>query len=177
MTASTPWTAAPSGWKSRRDQPAAPGARAKRTCTWVRLRHTDRGRTLCIYNAHLPGRTAALVRGQPRLAASRIVLDHIKAADPSDAIVLIGDFNAGPDAPSRQIFAEVGLRETAALAGNQAAPPTYQFYGLGMGSLDGILVGPGVGHQEACRGGRQTGWRLPLRPLRRPRRLDAAVNW
>src|SRR5581483_11238021 len=87
-------------------------------------------------------RTAAAVRGQSRLSAARIVLDHIKAGDPGDAVVLVGDFNAGSDAPSRQLFAEAGLRETTALAGQQA-PPTYQFYGLRMGSLDGILIGPG----------------------------------
>ncbi|HMF19867.1 MAG TPA: endonuclease/exonuclease/phosphatase family protein [Gemmataceae bacterium] len=124
------------------DQPAASGRWAKRTCTWVRLRQRDGGRILCVYNTHLPGRTAALVRGQSRLSAARIVLDHIKMGDPSDAVVLVADFNAGPDAPSRRLFAEIGLRETAELAGNQTAPPTYQFYGVRMGSLDGILVGP-----------------------------------
>jgi endonuclease/exonuclease/phosphatase family metal-dependent hydrolase len=125
------------------DQPAGAGQWVKRTCTWVRLRERASGRTLRVYNAHLPGRTAAAVRGQARLSASRIVLDHIKTGDPSDAVVLVGDFNAGPDAPSRRVFAEIGLRETAALAGAQAAPPTYQFYGLHLGSLDAILVGPG----------------------------------
>ena len=125
------------------DQPAGAGRWAKRTCTWVRLRRRAGGRTLCVYNTHLPGRTAALVRGQSRLSAARIVLDHIKAGDPADAVVLVGDFNAGPDAQPRRVFAEIGLRETAALAGKQAAPPTYQFYGVRMGSLDGILVGPG----------------------------------
>ncbi len=125
------------------DEPAEPGCRAKRTCTWVRLRERASGRTLCVYNAHLPGRMAAAVRGQSRLSASRIVLDCIKAAEPGEAVVLVGDFNAGPDAPSREVFAEAGLRETGELAGKKAAPPTYQFYGLKMGSLDGILVGPG----------------------------------
>jgi endonuclease/exonuclease/phosphatase family metal-dependent hydrolase len=125
------------------DQPAEPGRRAKRTCTWVRLYERASGQTLRVYNAHLPGRTAAAVRGQSRLSASRIVRDHIKAR-PGDAVVLVGDFNAGPDAPSRRVFAEAGLRETAALAGVPAAP-TYQFYGLRLGSLDGILVGPGWG--------------------------------
>src|SRR5262249_51446063 len=127
------------------DQPAGPGRWVKRTCTWVRLRERASGRTLRVYNAHLPGRTAAAVRGQSRLSASRIAPDHITAGDPSDAVVLAGDFNAGPDAPSRRVFAEGGLRETAALAGKPAAPPTYQFYGVRMGSLDGILVGPGWG--------------------------------
>src|SRR5262249_59384041 len=101
------------------------------------------GGTLGVYNAHLPGRTAAAVRGQSRLSASRIVLEHLKTGGARDTVVLAGDFNAGPDAPSRRVFAEAGLRETAGLAGKRAAPPTYQFYGLRMGSLDGILVGPG----------------------------------
>jgi endonuclease/exonuclease/phosphatase family metal-dependent hydrolase len=127
------------------DQPAGPGHRAKRTCTWVRLRERDGGRTLRVYNAHLPGRTAAAVRGQSRLSAARIVLDHLKAGDSSDAVVLVGDFNAGPNDPSRRVFAEAGLREAAALAGEPAAQLTYQFYGLHMGSLDAILVGPGWG--------------------------------
>jgi endonuclease/exonuclease/phosphatase family metal-dependent hydrolase len=125
------------------DQPADPGQRAKRTCSWLRLRERPSGRTLRVYNAHLPGRAAAAVRGQSRLSAAQIVLDHIQAGDPSDAVVLIGDFNAAPNAPSRRLFAEVGLRETSELAGKQKAPPTYQFYGVRMGSLDGILVGPG----------------------------------
>jgi endonuclease/exonuclease/phosphatase family metal-dependent hydrolase len=124
------------------DQPAGSGHWARRTCTWVRLRERKGGRTLCVYNTHLPGRTAAVVRGQSRLSAARIVVDRIKAGNPSDAIVVVADFNAAPDAPSRLLFAEAGLRETAALAGQQAAP-TYQFYGLRMGSLDGILAGPG----------------------------------
>jgi endonuclease/exonuclease/phosphatase family metal-dependent hydrolase len=127
------------------DQPAGAGRRAKRNCVWVRLREPSGGRILCVYNTHLPGRSAAVVRGQSRLSASQIVLDRIKAGDPSDGVVLMGDFNAGPDAPSRRLFADAGLRETAALAGKRAAPPTYQFYGMRMGSLDGILVGPGLG--------------------------------
>src|SRR5262249_40133097 len=73
------------------DQPAGPGEWVKRTCTWVRLRERAGGRTLRFYNAHLPGRMAALVRGQSRLSASRIVLDHIKAGDAGDRIVLVGD--------------------------------------------------------------------------------------
>jgi endonuclease/exonuclease/phosphatase family metal-dependent hydrolase len=125
------------------DQPAGPGRWVKRACTWVRLRERTSGRTLRVYNAHLPGRMAAAVRRQSRLSAAQIVLDQIKGGDPGDLIVLVGDFNAGPDAPSRRLFAEIGLRETATLAGEQAAPPTYQFYGLRVGSLDGILVGPG----------------------------------
>src|SRR5262249_38330386 len=117
----------------------------KRTCTWVRLREREGGRTLRVYNTHLPGRAAAAVRGQSRPSAARVVLDHLQAGDPGDAVVLVGDFNAGPDAPVRPLFAQGGLREAAALAGGQAAPPTYQFYGVRVGSLDGILVGPGWG--------------------------------
>lgn len=40
------------------------------------------------------------------------------------------------------MFAEAGLRETAALAG-RGAEGTYQLYGLRLRCLDGILAGPG----------------------------------
>jgi len=131
------------------DQPARPGPWAqrggtgglspwvKRICTWVRLRDRASGRTLCVYNTH------QYLTEASQLSAARIIRDHIKAGNPSDAIMLAGDFNAGPDAPSRRLFADVDLRETTALAGKQAGPPTYQLYGVGLGSLDGILVGPG----------------------------------
>jgi endonuclease/exonuclease/phosphatase family metal-dependent hydrolase len=146
LDSGTFWLAEPS------DQPARPGLRlrgdaqrestggmsprVKRICTWLRLRERASGRTLRVYNTH------QYLTERSRLPGAHIILNHMKAGDPADAIVLVGDFNAGPDAPSRRLFAEVGLRETAALAGKQAAPSTYQLYGVRLGSLDGILVGP-----------------------------------
>jgi endonuclease/exonuclease/phosphatase family metal-dependent hydrolase len=118
------------------DRPRDPGPNVKRICTWVRLCDQPSGRTLRVYNTHQYLTAAAQ---QP---ASAIILDHIKAGDPSDATLLAGDFNATPEAPSRRVFARAGLRETALLAG-RAAEGTYQFSGLRLRCLDGILVGPG----------------------------------
>ncbi|MCI0376833.1 MAG: endonuclease/exonuclease/phosphatase family protein [Gemmataceae bacterium] len=118
------------------DQPRGPGWNVKRICTWVRLRDQVSGRTLRVYNTH-----QYLTAGS-QLPAARITLDHIKAGDPSDAVVLAGDFNATPEAPSRRVFADAGLSETAALAG-KLGKRTYHFYGLPLRRLDGILVGPG----------------------------------
>jgi endonuclease/exonuclease/phosphatase family metal-dependent hydrolase len=56
-------------------------------------------------------------------------------------VVLAGDFNAVPEAGSRRLFAEAGLRETAALADRRGG--TFQFCGVCLRCLDGILVGPG----------------------------------
>jgi endonuclease/exonuclease/phosphatase family metal-dependent hydrolase len=117
------------------DQPRGPGVNVKRICTWVRLRDPASGRTLRVYNTH-----QYLTEGA-QLPAARIILDHIQAGDPSDAVVLAGDFNATPEAPSRRLFAEAGLRETAGFAGKQGG--TYQFSGVCLRCLDGILVGPG----------------------------------
>jgi endonuclease/exonuclease/phosphatase family metal-dependent hydrolase len=118
------------------DRPRGPGLNVKRICTWVRLRDQVSGRTLRVYNTH-----QYLTEGA-RLPASHIIRDRVKAGDPSDAVLLTGDFNATPEAPSRRMFAEAGLRETAALAG-RGAEGTYQLSGLRLRCLDGILVGPG----------------------------------
>jgi len=118
------------------DRPRGPGLNVKRICTWVRLRDQVSGRSLRVYNAH------QYLTERMQLPASHIILERVKAGDPSDAVLLAGDFNATPEKPSRRVFAEAGLRETAALAG-RGAEGTYQFYGLHLRCLDGILVGPG----------------------------------
>jgi endonuclease/exonuclease/phosphatase family metal-dependent hydrolase len=118
------------------DSPPGPGPNVKRICTWVRLRDRVSGRTLRVYNTH------QYLTAGAQLPASHIILDRVQAGDPSDAVLLAGDFNAPPEAPSRRAFAEAGLRETAALAG-AVAEGTYQFCGLRLRCLDGILVGPG----------------------------------
>jgi endonuclease/exonuclease/phosphatase family metal-dependent hydrolase len=118
------------------DLPRGPGLNVKRICTWVRLRDQVSGRTLRIYNTH------QYLTAGAQLPAARIILDHIQAGDPSDAILLAGDFNANPAAPSRRLFAEAGLRETAALAVRDAER-TYHLSGWRLRCLDGILVSPG----------------------------------
>ena len=74
------------------------------------------------------------------MSAVRAILDRIGAGDPSDAVLVAGDFNAGPDATSRRLFPEAGLVCGTELAGQPAGQPTYQFYGIRLGSLDGLYL-------------------------------------
>jgi endonuclease/exonuclease/phosphatase family metal-dependent hydrolase len=106
----------------------------KRICTWVRLRDRVGGRTLRVYNTHL------YLTEAPRRTAAKLILAHIAAGDRGDAVVLAGDFNASPDAPSRRLFLDAGLADSAVLAGKPAGQPTFQLYGIGLGCIDGILV-------------------------------------
>lgn len=118
------------------DQPPGPGSGVKRICTWVRLRDGASGRTLRVYNTH------QYLTARAQQSAAVTILDHIQAGDPSDAVLLGGDFNATPAAASRRLFDRAGLRETAVLA-RQDTQGTYQLCGLRLRCLDGILAGPG----------------------------------
>ncbi len=108
-----------------------------RICTWVRLRDRAAGRTFRLYNLH------SYLTEEARLGAARLVAAQIAAGDPADPVVLAGDFNAPPGEASRRAFAAAGLEDAAALAGGRPGEPTYQWYGVGLRCLDGVLVGPG----------------------------------
>jgi endonuclease/exonuclease/phosphatase family metal-dependent hydrolase len=120
------------------DQPR-PGSELdiKRICTWVRLRDRDTGQTLRVYNTHM------YLTDGPNLTAAKIILEQVASGDPADAILLTADFNAAPSAPSRQLFleAKTGLTNSAERIGKSAGLPTFQLYGIGVSSIDGILVG------------------------------------
>jgi endonuclease/exonuclease/phosphatase family metal-dependent hydrolase len=117
------------------DQPRVGSALdVKRICTWVRLRDRVSGRTLRVYNTHL------YLTEAPRLTAARLIVDHVAAGDPGDAVLLTADFNASPASPSRRLFGQVGLVDSAEAAGKPVGQPTFQLYGVGLWCLDGILV-------------------------------------
>jgi endonuclease/exonuclease/phosphatase family metal-dependent hydrolase len=108
---------------------------AKRICTWVRLRDSITGRMLRVYNAHL------YLWEAPRLTAARLILDNIAAGDRADAVVFTADFNATPSAPSRRLFIDSGLADSAGRAGAPVGKPTFHMgYGIGLWCIDGILV-------------------------------------
>ncbi|HZW31845.1 MAG TPA: endonuclease/exonuclease/phosphatase family protein, partial [Isosphaeraceae bacterium] len=109
----------------------------RRICTWVRLRDRRSGRCLRVYNTHFP--LTAVAQEQ----AARVILGRIALGDPTDAVLVAGDFNAGPGRPCRRLFDESGLQSSAVLAGESSASPTYQFYGIRLRSLDEILVDRG----------------------------------
>jgi endonuclease/exonuclease/phosphatase family metal-dependent hydrolase len=117
------------------DQPRAGSALdVKRICTWVRLRDRVSGRTVRVYNTHL------YLTEAPRLTAAKLILAHVAAGDLSDAVLLTADFNASPAVPSRRLFIEAGLADSAERAGKPAGKPTFQLYGIGLRCIDGILV-------------------------------------
>jgi endonuclease/exonuclease/phosphatase family metal-dependent hydrolase len=109
----------------------------KRICTWVRLRDRRTDRCLRLYNTHFP-----LTEGA-RLEATRILLARTALAEPTDVVLVAGDFNAGPEVPCRRLLDESGLSSSAALTGESPAAPTYQFYGIRFRNLDAILVDRG----------------------------------
>ncbi len=104
----------------------------KRICTWARLRERQSGRALRVFNVHL------YLTESARLEAVRIILARIAQGDPTDAVLVTGDFNAPPETPNRLLFANARLSSTNAATG--ASPPTYQFYGIRTRSLDDVLV-------------------------------------
>jgi endonuclease/exonuclease/phosphatase family metal-dependent hydrolase len=117
--------------------PARPGLGPKRICTWVRLRDRSSGLTLRVYNAH------SYLTEKARLRASRIILARVGSGDAADEILLAGDFNAPPSAPSRRLFSKAGLSPAAESARDPADVPTYQFYGIRWLSLDEIYASGG----------------------------------
>ena len=106
----------------------------KRICTWVRLRDRIDGRYFRIYNTHL------YLTERARLQAVRLILSRVQLGDPADAVLVTGDFNAGPATSSSRLFDAAGLNSTAELSGVTPGAPTYQFYGIRLRSLDEILV-------------------------------------
>jgi endonuclease/exonuclease/phosphatase family metal-dependent hydrolase len=109
----------------------------KRICTWVRLRDRETGHSLRVYNTH------QYMTEPARVEAVRIILAKIDIEDPTDAVLVAGDFNAPPETQDRRLFEAVGFISTAQRAGASTAAPTYQFYGIRLRRLDDILVNRG----------------------------------
>jgi endonuclease/exonuclease/phosphatase family metal-dependent hydrolase len=106
----------------------------KRICTWVRLRDRQNGRALRAYNIHL------YLTESARLEAVRIILARMTQGDPTDAVLVAGDFNAPPKTPDRLLFASAGLMSSDGMTGDPPGAATYQFYGIRLRSLDDVLV-------------------------------------
>jgi endonuclease/exonuclease/phosphatase family metal-dependent hydrolase len=117
------------------DQPR-PGSAldVKRICTWVCLRDRVNGHTFRVYNTHL-----YLTEG-PRLTAAKLILADIADRDPADAIILTADFNASPTVPSRRLFIEAGLADSAEETREVGRSTFHAFYGIAWSSIDGILI-------------------------------------
>jgi endonuclease/exonuclease/phosphatase family metal-dependent hydrolase len=108
----------------------------KRICTWARLRDRQTGRAFRVYNTH------QYLTERARVESVRIILARIELGDPSDAVLVAGDFNAPPETRDRRLFEAASLISSARGAGVSSESPTYQFYGIHMRRLDDILVNP-----------------------------------
>ncbi len=139
----------------------------KRICTWVRLRDRRSGRFFRVYNTH------NYLTDQAQVDAARLILAQVETGDPTDAVLLAGDFNATASAASRRLFAESGLAPSAIRAGKPAETSTYQFYGIRLKSLDEILVNRGWRSPRPSRARREAREHVSLRPLCGDRRLAA----
>jgi endonuclease/exonuclease/phosphatase family metal-dependent hydrolase len=109
----------------------------KRICTWVRLRDRRSGRFLRVYNIHL------YLTESARLEAVRIILARIAEGEPTDAVLVAGDFNAPPKTPNRLLFEKSGLMSSDELISDSPGASTYQFYSIRLKSLDDVLVNDG----------------------------------
>lgn len=119
------------------DAPPDDARPVKRICTWARLLDRQTGRTVMVFNTH------QYLTEKARWSAAQLLRDQIVAADLADNIILTGDFNAGPLAPSRRLFTDALLADSAFLAGQSARTKTLHHAGIPLWPLDGILVGSG----------------------------------
>ena len=117
------------------EPPDDPALGPKRICTWARLRDRRGGATLRVYNTHL------YLTERARQRAVRIILDQVETGDAADEVLIVGDFNAPPGAPSRALFNAAGLVSAAELAGEPIGLPTFQFYGIRFRGLDDVYLG------------------------------------
>jgi endonuclease/exonuclease/phosphatase family metal-dependent hydrolase len=119
------------------DEARPQGLWPRRICTWARLRDRRTGQVLRVYNVH------SYLTEPARVRAAQVIRERMAAGDPSDAIVLLGDFNAGPHTPSRRLLTGAGLVDAAQQVGQAPEAPTYHYHGLPVRCLDGVLLGPG----------------------------------
>ena len=103
----------------------------KRICTWVRLRDRETGRSLRVYNTH------QYLTEPARVEAVRIILAKIDTEDPSDAVLIAGDFNAPPETQDRRLFEAVGFISAAQRAALR--PPRRPINFTGFASADSMI--------------------------------------
>jgi len=106
-------------WLSGR--PETPGstswdAALPRIATFVRLVERSSGRGLCVYNTHLDHRGE-----RSRMEAARLIAARIAARPhPSEPVILLGDFNAGPGSVSVKTLLDAGLVDVWRFANPEA---------------------------------------------------------
>lgn len=109
------------------------GARHYRICTWIRLQEQNTSRTFLVFNTHFPLRNAARERSA-ELLVTRIRQEQMQG----EPVIVAGDLNSGPNSDPREILERAGLRSTE-IAGRF----TFHWRGIGLASLDAVLVSQG----------------------------------
>lgn len=78
-----------------------------RICTWARLLERDTNRVIVVMNTHWDHES------QPsRIESGKLIAKRIAEFDPDEPLILMGDFNIGPDGPAREQFTKAGLRDS-----------------------------------------------------------------
>jgi len=148
------------------EDPSRPGSRSwdsslPRICTYARLVRQDDGRCgMYVFNVHLDHRGAIARRESARLIAERI-----RARAKPDPVVVVGDFNAGPESdPLRALLAAGEPLTDAWRAANPGSPEQGTFNGWAAAAdgprIDFVLVSPQVRVESASidSGQRQGRW-------------------
>lgn len=104
------------------DTPEVPGSKTwgnqyPRVCTWARLFDRQQSITLLVVNTHWDHESQ-----RARMAGANLIVDRLsKIIKRSDALILMGDFNAGPENPARQVLKQSHLVEAYSLAHHSKA--------------------------------------------------------
>jgi endonuclease/exonuclease/phosphatase family metal-dependent hydrolase len=91
-----------------------------------------------VYNTHWDH-----VSQPSRLCSGKLIARKIRAGNPAESVILMGDFNVAADNPARRPFEQIGLRDSfAELHPNEANETTFHgFQGnTDGGKIDAILV-------------------------------------
>jgi endonuclease/exonuclease/phosphatase family metal-dependent hydrolase len=83
------------------------GNNLTRICTWARLLERDTNRVIVVMNTHWDHQS------QPaREASGKFMAKRAAEFDPDEPLILMGDFNVGPDGPAREPLTKAGLRDS-----------------------------------------------------------------
>lgn len=158
------------------EHPETPGSRSwdaalPRIATFVRLVERSTGRGLCVYNTHLDHRGE-----RSRMEAARLIAAHIAARPhPSEPVILLGDFNAGPGSVAVKTLLDAGLVDVWRVA-NPDAPEQGTFSGwkdtVEGDRIDFVLVSPRLAVRQAVIDTRRPAGRWPSDHL--PVRVEMA---
>jgi endonuclease/exonuclease/phosphatase family metal-dependent hydrolase len=110
------------------------GEQYNRICTWVRLKDKASGRTLRVFNLHLP------LVDEAREKAAKLAAGRIKDAGGEDALIAAGDLNSGPESPAWTALEGAGLANAEKSAGRKPGTATFHRKGIPLVCLDAIFA-------------------------------------